>query len=225
MPHRKRVVVSGIPVHIMQRGVRRSNIFRDKEDRCIYLRLFAEASRRFDLRIYAYCLMTNHTHFVAVPNRLDSIWRTFHRVHSIYGSIFNAKYGLYGRLWEERPRSTPTDETHFLAAVRYVELNPVRAGMIQRAEEYPWSSARFHCGLVATDLLLDATWPDAGTFGRWSEWLTGDCDPAMEDLLRQHTLSGQPCGDPAFIRQLEERTGQTIRPRKPGRRPRNLAPF
>ena len=104
MPHRKRIVVPGIPVHITQRGVRRSNIFRDNEDRCVYLRLFAQASRTFDLRIYAYCLMTNHTHFVAVPNRPDSIWRTFHRVHSIYGSIFNAKYGLFGRLWEERPR-------------------------------------------------------------------------------------------------------------------------
>src|ERR1051326_1149267 len=123
MPHRKRIVVPGIPLHITQRGVRRLNIFRDNEDRCVYLRLFAQASRRFDMLVYAYCLMTNHTHFVAVPNREDSVWRTFHRVHSIYGSIFNAKYGLYGRLWEGRPHSTPTDESHFMAAVRYVEQN------------------------------------------------------------------------------------------------------
>jgi putative transposase len=222
MPHRKRIVVPGIPVHITQRGVRRSNIFRDNEDRCVYLRLFAKASRTFDLLIYAYCLMTNHTHFVAIPKRPDSIWRTFHRVHSIYGSIFNAKYGLFGRLWEERPRSTPTDEGHFLTAVRYVEMNPVRAGMIQRAEEYPWSSARFHCGLVATDVLVDPAWPGAEGYGGWSEWLNGESQPAMEDLLRRNTLSGQPCGDAAFISRLEEQTGQAIRPRKPGRKPRSL---
>jgi len=81
MPHRKRIVVPRIPLHITQRGVRRLNLFRDNEDRCVYLRLFAQASRMFDLPIYAYCLMTNHTHFVAVPNRTDSLWRTFHRVH------------------------------------------------------------------------------------------------------------------------------------------------
>jgi putative transposase len=157
-------------------------------------------------------------HFVAVPKRPDSIWRTFHRVHSIYGAIFNAKYGLFGRLWEGRPRSTPTDEGHFLTAVRYVERNPVRAGMIQRAEEYPWSSARFHCGLVATDVLVDPAWPGAEPFGRWSEWLSGESEPATENILRRNTLSGQPCGDAAFISRLEKQSGQTIRPRKPGRK-------
>jgi putative transposase len=199
--------------------VRRSNIFRDNEDRCVYLRLFAQASRTFDLLIHAYCLMTNHTHFVAKPNRPDSVWRTFHRVHSIYASIFNAKYGLSGALWEGRPRSTPTDESHFLAAVRYVELNPVRAAMVRRAEEYPWSSARFHCGLAATDVLVDATWPDAEMRTRWAEWLAGESDSGLEDLLRRHTLSGQPCGDDAFIVQLEQLLGKRIRPQKPGPKP------
>ena len=211
----------GIPVHITQRGVRRSNVFRDNEDRCVYLRLFAESSRIFALRIYAYCLMTNHTHCVAIPIRPDSMWRTFHRVHSIYDPLFNAKYGLTGHLWEKRPCSTPTDEGHFLAAVRYVERNPVRAGMISRAEDYPWSSARFHCGLTATDVLLDPTWPGAESVEGWAEWLNGECDPAVEDLLRRHTSSGQPCGDVAFVNRLEQLSGQTIRPRKPGRKPRS----
>src|SRR5215469_16020557 len=75
MPHRKRIVVPGVPLHITQRGVRRLNIFRDNEDRCVYLRLFAQASRMFDMLVYAYCLMTNHTHFVAVPNHPDLVWR------------------------------------------------------------------------------------------------------------------------------------------------------
>jgi putative transposase len=172
------------------------------------------------MRIYAYCLMTNHTHVVAVPDSEDSVWRTYHRVHSIYGSIFNAKYELCGRLWEERPRSTPMDEGHFLAAVRYVEQNPLRAGMVSRAEEYPWSSARFHCGIVKSDSLLDTTWPTVDVLERWSEWLTGESDPIMEDLVRRNTLSGQPCGDDAFVGQLEGLLGLRIRPRKPGPKPR-----
>lgn len=216
MPHRKRIVVPGIPLHITQRGVRRLNIFRDNEDRCVYVRLFAQASRTFDMLVYAYCLMTNHTHFVAVPNREDSVWRTFHRVHSIYGSIFNAKYGLYGRLWEGRPHSTPTDESHFMAAVRYVEQNPVRAGIVRTAEEYPWSSARFHCGLVGSDELLDTRWPDAKALENWSQWLSRDCDTGVENLIRRHTLSGRPCGDDAFIVALEQRLRRPIRPGKPG---------
>ena len=222
MPHRKRIVVPRIPLHITQRGVRRLNLFRDNEDRCVYLRLFAQASRMFDLPIYAYCLMTNHTHFVAVPNRTDSLWRTFHRVHSIYGSIFNAKYGLFGRLWEERPRSTPMDEDHFLAAVRYVEQNPVRAGMVVRAEEYPWSSARFHCGLVSSDELLDTRWPDSETLRHWSEWLNRESDPLMEGVVRRNTMSGRPCGDDGFIDRLERSLCRPIRSRKPGPKLRGL---
>jgi putative transposase len=223
MPRRKRIVVPGIPLHITQRGVRRSNIFRDNEDRCVYLRLFAEASRRFEMLIYAYCLMTNHTHVVPIPKRADSVWRTFHRVHSIYGSIFNAKYSLCGRLWEERPRSSPMDESHFLAAVRYVEQNPVRAGMVLRAEEYPWSSARYHCGLIASDDLLDTRWPTVDAVVSWSEWLRGEGDPATEDLVRRNTLSGQPCGDETFIKRLESLLCKPIRPRKPGPKPRQLS--
>jgi putative transposase len=216
MPHRKRIVVPGIPLHITQRGVRRLNVFRDNEDRCIYLRLFAQAARMFDMLVYAYCLMTNHTHFVAVPTRPDFMWRTFHRVHSIYGSIFNAKYGLYGRLWEGRPHSSPTDDGHFLAAVRYVEQNPVRAGMVRKAEEYPWSSARFHCGLVGSDDLLDTRWPDADALAQWSEWLNRDSDTVVENLIRRHTLSGRPCGDADFILTLEQKLCRPIRPQKPG---------
>jgi len=220
MPHRKRIVAPGIPLHITQRGVRRLNIFRDNEDRWLYLRLFSEASHRFYMRIYAYCLMTNHTHFVALPGREDSMWRTFHRVHSMYGAIFNAKYGVSGHLWEERPRSAPTDDRHFLAAVRYVEQNPVRAGLAQRAEDSPWSSARFHCGLIRFDDLLDTRWPDGESSAHWSEWLRGESDPATETLVRLHTLSGRPCGDDAFVSRLEELLSRRIRPQKPGPKPR-----
>ena len=220
MPRRKRIVVPGIPLHITQRGARRSTVFRDKEDREVYLRLLAQASRKFEMRIYAYCLMTNHTHIVAIPNRPDSLWLTYHRVHSIYGSLFNAKYEICGRLWEERPRSAPMDESHFLAAVRYVEQNPVRAGLVRRAEDYQWSSARFHCGIVKSDRLLDATWPETEPLERWSDWLTGESDTGIEDLVRQNTLSGQPCGDATFIDRLENLLCSRIRRRKPGPKPR-----
>src|SRR5205085_8821132 len=110
-----------------------------------YLHLFTENSRRFSLCVLAYCLMTNHVHFVVVPEKKDSIWKTFHRSHSIYAMRFNAKYGLCGHLWQGRAYSCVLDEAHLWAAVRYVELNPVRAGMVRFAEDYPWSSAAAHC--------------------------------------------------------------------------------
>src|SRR5262249_45529203 len=91
-----RVVIVDAPHHITQRGIRRSPVFLDESDRQTYLSLFLNNSRRFSLKVLAYCLMTNHVHFVAVPRRTDSIWKTFHLSHSIYSAVFNRKYGTSG---------------------------------------------------------------------------------------------------------------------------------
>src|SRR5438552_3548605 len=140
-----RVIIPGSPHHVTQRGIRRFDIFREKADRDLYMDLFAKNSRRFGLRVCAYCLMSNHVHFVAIPERQDSLWKTFHRCHSAYAVEFNLKYGLAGHLFQGRPFSTVLDERHFWSAIRYVELNPVRAGMVRHAEDYVWSSAVAHC--------------------------------------------------------------------------------
>ena len=108
-----RVVLPGVPLHVTQRGIRRFDTFRDESDRHIYIKLLAESCRRFHLRISAYCLMSNHVHLVAIPERNDSLWRTLHRCHGVYATRFNSKYGLTGHLWQARPFSCALDEEHF----------------------------------------------------------------------------------------------------------------
>ena len=131
-------------------------------------------------------------HFVAIPERVDSIWKTFHRCHSIYAMNFNTKYDFSGHLWQGRPFSCPLDDAHLWAAVRYVELNPVRAGIVKRAHEYPWSSASAHCGLDI-DPLLDTAWLAGTVTFDWLQWLLGDDDPRLINTIRSNTISGRPC--------------------------------
>ena len=113
MPRIARVVLPGIPLHITQRGIRRLNVFGNDSDRHLYIDLLQESCRRFHLRICAYCLMTNHVHFVAIPEYKDSVWRTFHRCHGTYAKHFNMRYAFTGHLWQARPFSCALDEEHF----------------------------------------------------------------------------------------------------------------
>jgi putative transposase len=130
-----RVVLPGMPHHVTQRGSRRWNVFQDDADRRSYVDIFRDSAERFRLRIHAYCLMTNHVHFVVIPESAEAIWRTFQRSQGMYAAKFNIKYGFCGHLWQARPYSSVLDEKHFRAAVRYVERNPVRAGMCPQAED------------------------------------------------------------------------------------------
>jgi putative transposase len=216
MPRIARVVVPGMPHHVTHRGIRRSDVFWDDADRLYYLELLRMACRTFLLRVWAYCLMTNHVHLVAVPERLDSIGKVFHWAHGKYDSYFNEKYALTGNLWERRPHSAVLDDRHAMASVRYVERNPVRAGMVPRASDYRWSSARVRCGL-AYDSLLDPSWPPAGLIADWQTWLAGDDDTTQEDQIRRSTSTGRPCGDESFIADIESRTRRCLRPKPPGR--------
>lgn len=208
-----RVVLPGAAHHITQRGIRRFDIFRDREDRKRYLDLFAESSRQSGLRICAYCLMTNHIHFIAIPEQADSIWKTFHRCHGQYAVNFNRKYGVTGHLFQGRPFSCVLDNKHFWNAIRYVERNPVRAGIVARAEEYEWSSARAHCN-HSPDSLLDPEWVRNDEIYNWKEWLADPDDTDYMREIRSKTLTGRPCGEEAFIRIVEAGTGRYLRTKK-----------
>lgn len=103
MPRMARVVLPGMPHHVTQRGSRRWNVFQDDADRRSYVDIFRDSAERFRLRIHAYCLMTNHVHFVVIPESAEAIWRTFQRSQGMYAAKFNIKYGLCGHLWQARP--------------------------------------------------------------------------------------------------------------------------
>ena len=220
MPRTARVVIPGTPLHITQRGSRHFDVFRDEADRLDYLKLFSECCREFLLRIVAYCLMTNHVHFVAIPEREDSIARVFHRAHGAHAQRFNIKYGLVGHLWQERPFSCALDEAHLWNAIRYVEQNPVRAGMVSRAADFRWYSAPARCR-GQFDPLLDTDPKWAAAVPNWTEWLDGVQDSLADQFIRDCTFTGRPCGDETFIKRVEQATNRDFTRKKPGPKPKD----
>lgn len=213
MPRIPRVVLPGVPLHLTQRGIRRFDVYRDQDDREIYIRLLRGSCQRFGLRICAYCLMTNHVHVVAIPEHKNSVARTFHRCHGVYARQFNLKYELTGHLWQARPFSSLLDDQYLWAAIRYVELNPVRAGIVDRAEHYKWSSAAAHCGL-RDDPLIDADWTSLDIIPDWKQWLHLGNKSEVDQRIRERTFTGKPCGNDLFTQEAERRLGRSLRPRK-----------
>jgi len=213
-----RIVVAGMPHHITHRGNRKCVLFWDEADRKTYLRILLDQVVKIGLRIWAYALMTNHVHFIAVPNAMESLAIFFRSVDGTYADYFNTKYGQVGHLWGERFKWSVLDEPYLWNAVRYVERNPVRAGMVERAEDYVWSSAAAHCGM-REDPLLSGDLPLLGQIPDWSTWLSGELSKEELDLLRARTHSGRPCGDDAFLRNLSAQLGRNLLPGKRGPRP------
>ena len=141
-----RVILPGCAHHLTQRGVRSMAVFRDDEDRQLYLQLLTEQACLHRLRFLSWCLMTNHMHLIVVPPRPETLARAVGEAHRRYTWQVNRREGVRGYLFQGRFFSCPLDESHGLAAIRYVERNPVRAGVVSQAWEYPWSSAAFRVG-------------------------------------------------------------------------------
>ncbi|MDX9973821.1 MAG: transposase, partial [FCB group bacterium] len=158
-------------------------------DRQVYLGLLRQYAARHVLAIKAYCLMSNHTHLVAVPATAESLCGALKPLHLRYAQHVNWTQKLCGRLWQGRFFSCALDDAHYRWAVRYVERNPVRAGLVARAEDYPWSSAAAHCGQRHDPLVAEA--PDfADAVGDWTAWLRDPEDEATLQSLRLHTRTG-----------------------------------
>jgi putative transposase len=191
------------------------DVFDSDEDRWAYLNFLSEEANRFGLDILAWCLMTNHVHFVAVPQTETSLARGFGEAHRRYTRMKNFAQKVRGYLFQGRFSSSVLDERHLLAAVRYVELNPVQAGMVPHAWEYPWSSASFHTGKMESDpLVKDRTL--SGLISDWEGFLAGGMTGEVE-RLRMSTQTGRPAGDDVFIAKVENLTGRDLSKGKPGR--------
>ena len=212
-----RVVVPGMPHHVTQRGNREGDVFRDEWDREAYIGLLVKYAEAHGVAFWAYCLMTNHVHLIVVPEAEQSLPRLVQNAHKAYAEAFNRKYGFRGHLWQARYYSCVMEETHLWAAVRYVERNPVRAGMAERAEGYPWSSAAAHCGGAQRDSLVEAEFPIAGVVQDWRAWL---CDEDLESDkgLRDKTARGLPWGDDGFVAGLSRQYGRDLSGRRVVRR-------
>jgi putative transposase len=210
-----RVVVPGYPHHVTQRGSRRQPTFFHEEDYQRYLQLMAEWCKRHGVAVWAYCLMPNHVHLITVPSTPDGLARAVGQAHRQYALIINQREEWSGHLWQERFSSFVMDEAYLLAAVRYVELNPVRAGLVSRPEDYPWSSARAHL-MNKGDALVDVQ-PMLERVPAWREFLAVE-DENVEERMQTHAKTGRPAACEEFVLGLEKMLGRPMRPMKVGRK-------
>ena len=200
MPRGARIVVPGIPHHVTQRGNRRERTFFRESDYKTYLRYMRLAKAKETVSVWAYCLMPNHVHFVCVPQDVSGLGDLFRQAHRQYTCHINKRKEWVGHLWQGRFYSAPMDESHLVAAVRYIERNPVDAGLCGSPEEWPWSSARAHLAGV-DDVLVDVT-PMLQIVDDWSAYLSEPSAQERIDTIRQETRRGKPIGSEEFVEKI-----------------------
>jgi putative transposase len=218
-----RIVVPNAPHHVTQRGNRRQQTFFSDADYRLYLDLLAEFCGAHGVEIWAYCLMPNHVHLILVPPAETSLARAVGEAHRRYSRHVNFRQGWRGFLWQGRFASAPMDDAHLAGAVRYVELNPVRARLAAKPEAWPWSSARAHIerrsdGIVAVEPLFQILRYERS---RWRAFLAEGLEEEVADEFRRAERTGRPIGDAGFVARLEARTGRRIAVARPG--PRRFA--
>ena len=210
----RRVVAVGLPHHITQRGNRRQKTFFCNEDYALYIKLMAEWCTRWRVEVWAYCLMPNHVHLIAVPESGDSLFKAIGEAHRRYTRHINFREEWRGHLWQGRFASYPMNENYLLATTRYIELNPVRAGLVMHAEMYPWSSASAH--ISGHDDTLVKVKPLIEIVGNWRTFLSGAISKETADVISCHERTGRPLGSETFIKNLELQLNRSLRKRKPG---------
>ena len=209
MARMARVMFESIPFHVTHRGNHRKDVFDDDRDRRLYLQLLRGYALRFEMSVWGYALMSNHVHLIVVGRNRSSIPRAVGNAHREFSRLRNKRGLVTGHLWANRYFSTALDEPHLWAAIRYVELNPVRAGIVGDATAYAWSSARAHAALVNDDL-LSADRPFPGPIADWRGWLGNGLEEETAKLLRENTAKGSPTGNTAFMASIEERLRRCV---------------
>lgn len=217
MPRQRRVIFPGFPHHVTQRGNHRERVFFAQGDAEAYWSLLHAYARRFGLEVHAYCLMPNHVHLVVTPKSAEGMQRALRAVHSQYAQRVNRMREITGHLWQGPYHSSALDAVHFVNAIRYVELNPVKAGLTGKAEDYPWSSAPARCGRRADPLLGSVQRSSfLSSISDWSAWLAQGISDECREALRRHARRNLPCGSEEFVAELEKIAGQSLRLRKRG---------
>ena len=227
MPRPPRFDLPGCPTHVTQRGVNRCAIFVDDDDRRYYLRLLRDACHRHSVSVHAYVLMDNHVHLLLGTTRAGDLSRAMHRVGHSYVQTFNVRHGRSGTLWQGRFKASIVDTDDYLFAVmRYIELNPVRAAMVARPEDYRWSSVHAHLGCRGDGLLsIHERYVALGRTPEerqdaWRDWLASGIDAGDLATIRRHLTRESALGTPGFQQSVERALNRSAaclsrgRPRK-----------
>jgi putative transposase len=224
MPRRPRLVVPGIPMHITQRGVNRAAIFVDAGDRQRYLDLLEEVSKSYDLPVHAYALMGNHVHLLLTANESDTLAHGMRLLNQRYVSGFNRRHLRTGTLWESRFRSSLVESERYLLSVyRYIELNPVRAAIVDSAEKFCWSSAATNLGLGHDPCVTPhPVYQSLGVSVEsrvqvYREWLNAGINVTELASIRSHMLQERALGSPRFQAMMEKTLNRPVGLRPRGR--------
>ena len=216
MPRAARIVVPGVPHHVTQRGNRRQQTFFREADYLFYLQLLRAHTAANGVEVWGYCLMPNHVHLIVTPPAPAALAAAIGEVHKRYTRAINLRERWTGFLWQGRFASFAMDDSYFIAASRYVGLNPVRAGYTKNARDWPWSSVNAHLAkqddpLVRTAPLLSRIDGDVERFFA--------CDLQAEGLraLRRASATGKPLGGRAWLKALEQKLGRDVETRERGR--------
>ncbi|MFB1485790.1 MULTISPECIES: transposase [unclassified Thiocapsa] len=212
-----RALAPGLPHHVTQRGNRRQRTFFGDEDYAEYRRLLSTSCRACGAQVLVYCLMPNHVHLILVPGDELGLRDALGEAHRRYTRMINFREGWRGHLWQERFHSFVMDERHLIAAARSVELNPVRARLCARTEDWPWSSALAH--LAGADDKLVSVRPLLELVSDWTRFIGEPDAPDIADVLRAHTGTGRPLGPDSFVEALEQRLGRHLKRQKLGPKP------
>lgn len=203
-----RVVVAGIPHHVIQRGNRSQRVFFSPEDKRLYLEILALQKKLFCVEVWAYCLMDNHVHLIVVPKEEGSLTQAIGETHKMYTRAINYRNEWRGCLWQGRYKSAPLDEKYLYSAIRYVERNPVRAGIVARAQDYEWSSAKAHVE-SEEDPVLDHFYL-LDEISDWAEYIKMEENQRHLRQIRVNSHSGRPLGSEEFVIQLGQKTGRNL---------------
>ena len=213
-----RVIAVDTPHHITQRGNDRQFVFDSDSDRTVYLQFLLHYCGLHRVTLAGYCLMPNHVHLIATPQRPTSLSLALKHVHGRYAAYFNARHSRSGHVWQGRYYSCPLDTPHLWAALRYTEMNPVRGGLVVAPQDYQWSTAAFHCGLrEAPDGLDLSVWRQAWTPSDWYGYLGAPAGDDEVAEIRRSTHTGRPLGESNFVEGLEASLRRKLTPNLGGR--------
>ncbi len=218
MPRFARIVIEGVAHHVVQRGNNRQDVFFVDDDRRRYLALLKEKAKEDRLDILAYSLMTNHVHLIAVPQKPESLARAIGRTHLLYTQYINRLHDRSGHLWQNRFHSCALGEGHFWLALRYVEQNPVSAGLVKMATDYEWSSALSHViGEDRAGLLDIERWSAMMDGETWARHLSRRLPKEDVRVIRKCTERGWPLASDSALSKFEKTFGRRVRPLRRGR--------
>ncbi len=219
-----RLTLPGYPHHIIQRGNNRQAIFASAADYRTLLDLLEENAKKFDVAIHAYVLMSNHFHLLATPQTADGLPQLMQAVGRRYVRYFNDAQKRSGTLWEGRYKSTLIQaERYLLACMVYIDLNPVRAGLVVQARDYPWSSYGHYTGQRIDRLITPhpLVWALGNTpFAReaaYAQLVQSGISPVQQAALTDSALSGWALGEPDFVSELQKRTERRVMKSTAGR--------